>query len=177
MKNFLKDIEVNKKQINNLILFIFIFFCVFSIIIAKPLNNLDELWNYNTARVISEGKIPYKDVSMITTPLLPMITAIFLKVIANQLIFSRILAALLSTSILYIIYKIFMVLIKEENASLIFTALIGILFRDIFCIDYNMLILLFALIILYNELKNKTILFNKKIDFFVRNFSRFSYLY
>ena len=52
-------------------------------IIIKPISDLDEIWNYNTARAISEGLVPYKDISMITTPLLPMITAIFLKTIAN----------------------------------------------------------------------------------------------
>ena len=62
----------------NILLVIFIFIVVFSIIIIRPIGNLDEIWNYNTARVISEGLVPYRDISMITTPLLPMITAIFL---------------------------------------------------------------------------------------------------
>ena len=79
-------------------------------IIIKPINDLDEIWNYNTARAISEGLIPYKDISMITTPLLPMVTAIFLKLIANEVIISRILAALLWTGILFTIYKIFTLL-------------------------------------------------------------------
>ena len=82
----------------NIILFAFIFFIVLSIIIIKPINDLDEIWNYNTARAISNGLIPYKDISMITTPLLPMITAIFLK-FSNQLIISRILVAILWTII------------------------------------------------------------------------------
>lgn len=64
---------------NDLLIVIFIFITIFSIIIVKPISDLDEIWNYNTARVISEGLIPYKDISMITTPLLPMITAVFLK--------------------------------------------------------------------------------------------------
>ena len=177
MKKFFKEninhIK-NKQQIHNIILFIFIFFCIFSIIISKPLDNLDELWNYNTARVISEGKIPYKNISMITTPLLPMLTSVFLKLIANQLIVSRILASILCASVLFTIYKILFLFIKEENASLIFTALIGILCRDIFCIDYNLLVLFFSLIILYNELKNKKELFNKKTDLLIRLFSWFS---
>ena len=71
-----KDIQKMKK---NILLFAFIFLSVLSIIIIKPISDLDELWNYNTARAVSEGLIPYKDISMITTPLLPIITSVFLK--------------------------------------------------------------------------------------------------
>ena len=96
-----------KMKMKKFFLIIVIFITVLSMIIIKPISNLDELWNYNTARTISEGLIPYKDISMITTPLLPMITAIFLKLIANEVIVSRILAAILWTGILFTIYKIF----------------------------------------------------------------------
>ena len=144
----------------NIILFTFIFFIILSIIIIKPINDLDEIWNYNTARAISEGLVPYKDISMITTPLLPMITAIFLK-ICNELIISRILVALLWAGILFTIQKIFKKLIKEENMSFILTALIGILCRNIYCIDYNIMVLFLSLVILYIELQNK------KMDFVI----------
>lgn len=148
-------------------------------IIIKPINNLDEIWNYNTARAISESLIPYKDISMITTPLLPMITAVFLKLIANEVIVSRILAAILWTGILFTTYKIFENLLKEENTSLIITALIGILCRDIYCIDYNILVLFIALVILYQELKDikNDLKYNKKKDFTMRNISRTCNMY
>ena len=163
----------------NILLITFIFIIVLSMIIIKPISNLDEIWNYNTARAISEGLIPYKDVSMITTPLLPMITAIFLKLIANEVIISRVLAALLWTGILFTIYKIFTILIKEENTSLIVTALIGILCRDIYCIDYNITVLFMALIILYEELTNikEASTSNWKKDFLIRNISRTCNMY
>lgn len=144
----------------------FIFISIFSIIIIKPIDDLDEIWNYNTARAVSEGLIPYKDISMITTPLLPIITGIFLKIIANEILISRILATIIWTGIIFTIYKIFKELIKEENISLIITALIGILCREIYCIDYNIAVLLIALIILYQELKNINNVqkYNKKYD-------------
>lgn len=152
-----KIVKLKKK---NIILLIFIFFIILSIIIIKPINDLDEIWNYNTARAISEGLIPYKDISMITTPLLPMITAIFLN-LCNELIISRILAALVWTGILFTIQKILKKLIKEENISFILTALIGLLCRNIYCIDYNIMVLFLALIILFIELQNK------KMDFII----------
>lgn len=154
---------MNKK---NILICIFIFITILSIIIVKPLNDLDEIWNYNTARAVSEGLIPYKDISMITTPLLPIITALFLKIIANELIISRILAAILWTGIIYTTYKILKQLIKEENICLILASLIGILLRDIYCIDYNITVLFIALIILYQEIKNISVQ-NKKNDILV----------
>ena len=163
---------------NDLLIVIFIFITIFSIIIVKPISDLDEIWNYNTARVISEGLIPYKDISMITTPLLPMITAVFLKLIANELIVSRIIAAILWTGILYTVYKIFGELFKEKNVALICTALIGILCRDIYCIDYNVTVLFIALIVLYQELKNiNSQDFDKRREFLIRNISRICHMY
>jgi hypothetical protein len=163
---------------NDLLIVIFIFITIFSIIIVKPISDLDEIWNYNTARVISEGLIPYKDISMITTTLLPMITAVFLKIIANELIVSRIIAAILWTGILYTVYKIFGELFKEKNVALICTALIGILCRDIYCIDYNVTVLFIALIVLYQELKNiNSQDFDKRREFLIRNISRICNMY
>lgn len=153
----------------DVLLIAFLFIVVFSVIIIKPIDDLDEVWNYNTARVISEGLIPYKDISMITTPLLPMITAIFLRVIANEVIVSRVLAAIIWSGILFTLYKVFRILVKEENTSLIFTALIAILCRNIFCIDYNVFVLFISLVILYNELKNidNIYIYDKRYDFII----------
>lgn len=150
----------------NILLITFIFISIFSIIIIKPINDLDEIWNYNTARVISEGLIPYKDVSMITTPLLPMLTAILLKIFVNEIIVSRIIATIVWTGIFYTIYKILKKLVEEQNICLTITALIGILYSEIFCIDYNVFVLFIALIVLYKELKNIT-KYNLKNDFIV----------
>ena len=151
----------------SLILFLFIF--TLSKIIKNPLGDLDEIWNYNVARNIANGLIPYKDISMITTPLLPMITALFLKLIANEVIVSRVLASVLWGGVLFSIFKILKLLIKEENTCLIITALLGLLFRDCYCIDYNILSLMFSLIILYIELKNidKPHFENNKTDFLI----------
>ena len=167
---------MNKK---NILLVLSIFVIIFSIIIIKPITDLDEIWNYNTARAISEGLVPYKDISMITTPLLPMITAIFLKTIANQVIVSRILAAILWTGILFTTYKILKKLLKEENICVILIAIMGFICRDIYCIDYNVTVLLISLIILYSELKDieNVTKFQNKRDLLIRNISRTSYMY
>ena len=155
----------------DILLILFIFISVFSIIIIKPINDLDEIWNYNTARAISQELIPYKDISMITTPALPICIAIILKLIANEVIVSRIIASIVWTGILFTTYKILYNLIKEENISIIFTVLIGILCRNIYCIDYNITVLFIALIILYQELKHFEELENNKYNFLMRTTS------
>ena len=69
--------------IENFVVFVFIFLFCFSIIFSNSIGDLDELWNYNFARNVSDGLVPYKDFNMVQTPLLPFICAIFLKVIGT----------------------------------------------------------------------------------------------
>ena len=78
---------MNKKKIINILtqFSIFTLSLVLFLVarLATPATDLDEVWNYNTANAFAMGLIPYKQVSMITTPLLPMINSIFLKVVFN----------------------------------------------------------------------------------------------
>ena len=60
-----------------------IFFMVLYVALNKHVSNLDEIWNFNIAKEIVKGNIPYKDISLITTPLFYYIAAIPLKLIAN----------------------------------------------------------------------------------------------
>lgn len=145
-----------KKILNyrkEILLFCFIFISIFCAIMVEPISDLDELWNYNAANTISKGLIPYKDISMITTPLLPMITSVFLNVITNEVMVTRLIASLIGAGVIFCIYKILTKTIKEENMCLIATALIGILFKDVYALDYNLSVVLIALIILYKEIK------------------------
>jgi len=163
---------MKKERIYNLLLFILIFLSILSTILIVPIDNLDEIWNYNFARNIANRLIPYKDFNMLQMPLLPFICGIILKVIANELIVMRILAALLCSTIFYLIYKLFNILNIKRELSIIFTFLIGILFKAFICIDYNYATLLVVLYIIYNEIKeyksnNKFIVNNFKKDLFL----------
>lgn len=71
--------RLKMKKKDELILFIIAFIIIFFSILAKPINNLDEIWNYNFARNIADGLIPYKDFNMLQMPLLPIISGIILK--------------------------------------------------------------------------------------------------
>ena len=155
---------MKKERIYNLILFILIFFTILSMIILYPLNNLDELWNYNFARNIADGLVPYKDFNMLQMPLLPIICGIILKIIANELIVMRVLAALLCSLITYMAYKLFNIIDIKKEFSIILTFIILYLLIDVFCIDYNFATLLLVLIIIYKEIK-----YYKKDNNFIKN--------
>ena len=159
--------KINLKKWQDILFCIFSFIIIFSIIIVKPLSDLDEIWNYNTARAVSIGLIPYKDISLITTPFLPIFTAIILRIFGNEIIVSRVLAAILWTGIFFTTYKILEKLFKEENFAFIVTIIIGIICRDIFCIDYNVAVLLISLIILYMELNRNNEKKQTKIDYII----------
>ena len=131
------------------------FASIFSFIIIKEGINLDEMWNYNTARCFANGLIPYKDISMITTPLLPAITGIILKLTFNGLITSRIINAILGVAILFVTYKIFNEVLKNRWTSAIITLIIEFYSVNFLLLDYNVFSLFLLLIILLIELKNK----------------------
>ena len=133
--------------------FILVFIFMLSVQLNKYPTNLDELWNYNIARCIKNGLIPYKDISMITTPLFPTMVAICLKIFGDNLFVFRIIGAVLFTLILIYTYKIFYELLKKQSIAIIFTGIICFALFQYFMVDYNFFVLLIALIIEYLELK------------------------
>ena len=148
-----KLIKMKKEKIYNLLLYILIMCSILSIILLNPLSDLDEIWNYNFARNIKNGLVPYKDFNMVVTPLLSFICGFVLKITTDELIVMRILASILCASIIYIAYKILCLLEVKKNISIICIFFIGYLFKDIYCIDYNYACLFVALTIIYKEIK------------------------
>ena len=144
------------------LLVIFFAFVILSFLILEPIEDLDELWNYNTAKCIADGLIPYKDISMITTPLLPMVNAVFLKILGNEVFVMRILAGILGALTLFLTFNIFKKLFKETNISLICTFLLYLLYQDFFCIDYNFFVLFLVLCILNLEIKYTNKIYSAK---------------
>ncbi len=148
-----------------------IFWCgiiltLITVIFSKPLSNLDELWNFNFARCIANGLVPYKDISMIITPLSSFLLAIPLKIFGSELFISRIMAVILSTLVLIFVYKSFRKSSANESISYMITLIFEILLLNVFCYDYNFLILLLALFIIILELKMDEVKDPKKRIFF-----------
>ena len=153
-------LKKNKEKIIITIGVVITFIFYLTMLLSKETSNLDELWNYNIARNIAKGLIPYKDISLITTPFLPILEAIILRITTNELIVFRMLNALLITSILFITYKIFNNLEIKKITSAVFTSLIIFLLKDEIFLDYNFFIVLISLITTLIELKT----LNKESD-------------
>lgn len=156
---------------SNIFIFLIILFMVAPIILSRNLNNLDEIWNYNFARNVANGLIPYKDFNMVTTPLLPFVCAIFLRIFGNELIVMRILAIFLISIIYFLIYLILKKL--NINKLYIFTCLFLLftIFKNYICIDYNFAVLAITLFLIYLELsfymKNKNYFNNSFLFYFL----------
>ena len=150
------------------VMIVILFFITFSFILIEPISSLDELWNYSFSKNIANGLLPYVDFNIVQTPLVFFITALFLKFGFNGLITTRILATILSVLILIMVYIILNKLIKNKYANLFIMFNVCIVLIPFFCLDYNFLVLLFALILLNYELKSdndKLLKLNVKSDF------------
>lgn len=142
----------NKKILFEIGLFLTFAIFISLLVLNKPLGDLDEIWNYNFANCITKGMVPYKDFSMVQTPLLPFITGGLLSVFPNTLLTMRVLAIILCSSIFFVIYKVCNKL--KINQSIILLAICGllVLYANYYCIDYNYFSVLLTLLIIYFEL-------------------------
>ena len=138
----------------NTVIIIILLISIAGIILPQTLNDLDEVWNYNFARCVADGLYPYKDFNMVQTPLLPIICGMVLRLTSNELIAMRILAVILVTTILFVIYKILEILKIHKYIINIFMIGIYLLSYKYFRIDYNFSVLLIILLTIYFELKN-----------------------
>lgn len=144
---------VKSSRVKELLIFVFIVIVCFSSIFINTIGNLDELWNYNFARNIFDGLVPYRDFNMVQMPLTAIVCAIFLSIFGNQLIVMRFLAVIIMSLIFFLSYKILKLVTNSSIANFLLIGLL-FLFKDILCIDYNYAVLLIALCLLYIELKN-----------------------
>ena len=142
-----------KKYKEEILVFLIFLITTSAIILTKNLNNLDEVWIFNTARNIANGLLPYKDFNLVTTPGLPIFCGMILKIFGTEMFIMRIMAIIINSLIMFVIYKILKTFEIKKEFSLLISIIIMRLFMDSMCIDYNFLILLLALITLYIEIK------------------------
>lgn len=65
--------EKTKVRLIDIAVFCITILLFLATVLPRNLANLDEIWNFNFARNIANGLIPYKDLNMLQTPLLPFI--------------------------------------------------------------------------------------------------------
>lgn len=141
---------MKKRWVNiilEIIFYIVILACVTSEIFSASVTDLDELWNYNTARAIMHGLIPYKEISMITTPLLPTIVSIILKIFGDKLIVFRAIASVIVTTIVFLSYITTKKLTKNKTYGVISALAILMVLNGYYILDYNVFIIMLTLII------------------------------
>lgn len=124
-------------------------------VLPRNLENLDEIWNFNFARNISNGLLPYKDFNMLQTPLLSFILGGILKLFGQELFVMRITSLVLGAGILFVAFKILRELKINTKWSIFSSALLFLFIKDSFYIDYNYAILFVTLLLIYIELKYK----------------------
>lgn len=154
-----------KKITKNILIYLGFVLAISAYVLPQYLGNLDEMWVYNFSKCIADGLLPYKDISMVITPLLPIIGAVFLKIFGNSMFVFRILEILETAGILFLMYKIMQTLKIKKGIALTITLMIlfGYSHLGIFCFDYNWTVLLIELLLLYIELKSKEIPLECKI--------------
>lgn len=154
-----------KKYKDDILNFFLFSIMILGIVMSRELNNLDEVWIFNMSRNIANGLLPYRDFNLITTPGLSILSGVILKLFGTEMLIMRILAVIVDTVIIFMIYKILKVIGINKYLCTAIVLLILNLFIDSFCIDYNFIILMIALINLYFELKY----YNKAKDIFNYN--------
>ena len=118
-----------------------------------------EGWWHVYSRLISIGKIPYRDFELLSTPLYPYFVLIFSKVFGEEFYKFRIFGLILYVLMNYVLYKILTKFTKKIHAVLISS--ISIIFLQnsnaFVNYDYNYLSITFILISLLLILSKNTI--------------------
>ncbi len=125
--------------------------CIFCI----PLSNGDEFWNYTFAKNIAQSMIPYRDFSIVQTPLSAYISALFLKLFGVNMLVFRILCWALVSATLSLQFYLCKKVCGEGFLSIAFMLMsfsVNILF---FIYNYNYLSAFVVLLIISAELSER----------------------
>ena len=77
--------ERTKAKLIDICFFIIMILLFSATVLPRNLANLDEIWNFNFARNIANGLIPYNDFNMLQTPLLSFILGGIFKIFGQEL--------------------------------------------------------------------------------------------
>lgn len=121
------------------------------IVFLKPLGNGDELWNYNFARNIAQGNVPYRDFSIVQTPLSCFISGVFLWILGDGLFAFRVVSYLLFLVIAILIFRLCKNATKSKSMALCATLFVMSSHFLWFIYNYNYLSVLILLIIFLLE--------------------------
>lgn len=119
----------------------------------KPLESLDELWMYNIAQEAAKGGVPYQDFSVIVTPVSFLVSGLLLRIFGYELLYLRILGAMVYAGICFLFFLILRLEIKKKGMPVIFTGMFCIAYGCEYTYDYNWLTLLEVMLLIYLQLR------------------------
>ena len=147
--------ERTKAKLIDTCFFIIMILLFSATVLPRNLANLDEIWNFNFARNIANGLIPYNDFNMLQTPLLSFILGGIFKIFGQELFVMRIVSIILGAGIIFVAFKILKELKLNTKWSILSSGLLFLFIISDFYIDYNYAILFITLLLIYIELKYK----------------------
>ena len=127
--------------------------------------DMDEIWNYQYARRILYGYLPYRDFFMLQTPLSAQINASLLFLFGDELIVLKFMGLLIASIQGLVHFLILRKIGNNELKSFIFICVIVCLVFLYPHINYSWLVILFLSLALYLELLKIQSLNNKKFIF------------
>ena len=126
-------------------IFLFLFFLSVLVIFGYHNNQFDPMWNYGYSYAISKGEIPYKDFTLLTTPLFPLLFSIGLKLFSSDNIIFLIEQALLITVTFYFLFKLY----NKKAWCVLFFMIFP--FLNNIVPTYNFLVYFFIVVLIYLE--------------------------
>ncbi|MBR4733750.1 MAG: hypothetical protein IK081_13380 [Lachnospiraceae bacterium] len=125
------------------------------IVFLIPIGSADELWNYNFAKCISKGLLPYRDFSMVPTPLSACFPALLMLLFGRGLIIQRIAAYLLIVLLFSLLFYVSNLIYEDVIMSMMRSLFAMALLVLVYQYDYNHVMILELLIIYAVILKDK----------------------
>ena len=118
-------------------------------LLVKPVQDLDELWNYGFAGYIFHGMVPYRDFNMVQTPLSAWLGAVWLSLFGQDLWVFRLLGALLFGAVFGIMHLLLCRITGSRVVAFVAASFSAALCWLIWMYNYNHLNLLVLLLCLY----------------------------
>lgn len=126
-----------------------LFFLIIGItVLGRPLESLDELWQYSYGSNISRGCLPYRDINVVTTPFSQYIGSAALRMFGDCLLVYRCLGTVLGTLCMLLFYDILRISDVEKRLSLCLSVYVCTFYSSCFTYDYNYLVLFCLLAIM-----------------------------
>lgn len=118
----------------------------------RPIESLDELWNYNACSNMARGLLPYRDFNHLVTPFSFVLGGVFIKLLGEHLLSLRIALHVLLLVFFYYGMRIGKKMGKSECTLEIICAFLCFWGCLNFCYDYNFISLLLVFMLLDMEI-------------------------